>query len=188
MEQEHLNNVFGVRLRITTLRAATGTGVELLEYRAPRDGRPAPHDLRANDVAHWQITMNATGLERLLRPTRLFTLVSPDVTHDRCGARRVPLAACSFAIPMDTACAWSRNVWTTTAIQAIDNARMSRAMTLQPNAAASLEVRYGFSASRISSRCAITVLLARGLRRGRRCAGACTRASASRAPRSTTAR
>jgi catechol 2,3-dioxygenase-like lactoylglutathione lyase family enzyme len=80
VEQEHLNNVFGVRLRITTLRAATGTGVELLEYRAPRDGRPAPHDLRANDIAHWQITMSATGIERLLQPTRLFQLVSPDVT------------------------------------------------------------------------------------------------------------
>ena len=80
VEQEHLNNVFGVRLRITTLRAATGTGVELLEYRAPRDGRPAPHDLKANDVAHWQVTMTATGIERLLRPTRLFHLVSPDVT------------------------------------------------------------------------------------------------------------
>jgi catechol 2,3-dioxygenase-like lactoylglutathione lyase family enzyme len=80
VEQEHLNNVFGVRLRITTLRAAAGTGVELLEYRAPRDGRATPHDLRSNDLAHWQITMNATGLERLLQPTRLFTLVSPDVT------------------------------------------------------------------------------------------------------------
>jgi catechol 2,3-dioxygenase-like lactoylglutathione lyase family enzyme len=91
VEQEHLNNVFGVRLRITTLRAATGTGVELLEYRAPRDGRPAPHDLRANDVAHWQITMTATGIERLLRPTRLFQLVSPDVTRidaDRAGFSR----------------------------------------------------------------------------------------------------
>jgi catechol 2,3-dioxygenase-like lactoylglutathione lyase family enzyme len=81
VEQEHLNNVFGVRLRITTLRAATGTGVELLEYRAPRDGRPAPPDLKANDVAHWQVTMAATGIERLLRPTRLFQLVSPDVTR-----------------------------------------------------------------------------------------------------------
>lgn len=80
VEQEHLNNVFGVRLRITTLRAAAGTGVELLEYRAPRDGRPAPHDLKANDIAHWQVTMTATGIERLLRPTRLFQLVSPDVT------------------------------------------------------------------------------------------------------------
>ena len=80
VEQEHLNGVFGVRLRITTLRAARGTGVELLEYRAPRDGRPAPIDLRANDIAHWQITMRAAGVERLLQPSRLFSLVSPDVT------------------------------------------------------------------------------------------------------------
>jgi catechol 2,3-dioxygenase-like lactoylglutathione lyase family enzyme len=80
VEQEHLNNVFGVRLRITTLRASHGTGVELLEYRAPRDGRPTPVDLKANDLAHWQITMQATGLTHLLAPTRLFALVSPDIT------------------------------------------------------------------------------------------------------------
>ena len=80
VEQEHLNNVFGVRLRITTLRAPSGTGVELLEYRAPRDGRAAPFDLKANDQAHWQITVTAGDLARLLRPSRLFGLVSPDVT------------------------------------------------------------------------------------------------------------
>jgi catechol 2,3-dioxygenase-like lactoylglutathione lyase family enzyme len=80
VEQEHLNNVFGVRLRITTLRASHGTGVELLEYRAPRDGRPTPTDLKANDLAHWQITMQGTGVQHLLAPNRLFALVSPDVT------------------------------------------------------------------------------------------------------------
>jgi catechol 2,3-dioxygenase-like lactoylglutathione lyase family enzyme len=82
VEQEHLNGVFGVRLRITTLRAATGTGVELLEYRAPRDGRPPPPDLKANDIAHWQITMRGASalLDRLLLPSRMFGLVSPDIT------------------------------------------------------------------------------------------------------------
>ena len=54
-EQERLNNALGARLRITTLRAAAGPGVELLEYLAPRDGRPAPVDLKANDLAYWQI-------------------------------------------------------------------------------------------------------------------------------------
>jgi len=53
-EQEHLNSVFGARLRITALRARSGPGIELLEYLAPRDGRPMPSDERANDVAHWQ--------------------------------------------------------------------------------------------------------------------------------------
>lgn len=78
-EQERLNNVFGARLRITTLRAAGGPGVELLEYLAPGDGRPAPPDLRANDLAHWETTMTAATLEPLLPLARAhrLRLVSP---------------------------------------------------------------------------------------------------------------
>ncbi|HKQ62458.1 MAG TPA: VOC family protein [Candidatus Polarisedimenticolaceae bacterium] len=56
-EQEHLNNVFGARLRITTLRARGGPGIELLEYLAPRDGRPYPDDAHPNDLLHWQTTL-----------------------------------------------------------------------------------------------------------------------------------
>jgi catechol 2,3-dioxygenase-like lactoylglutathione lyase family enzyme len=85
IEQEHLNHVFGVRLRITTLRAAHGPGVELLEYLAPRDGRATPHDIRANDIAHWQITMDAVGTSALLEPSRLFSLVSPEVVTLEAG-------------------------------------------------------------------------------------------------------
>jgi catechol 2,3-dioxygenase-like lactoylglutathione lyase family enzyme len=79
IEQEHLNNVFGARLRITTLRAPDGPGVELLEYLAPRDGRPAPFDLKANDIGHWQTTLLTTAPEKLLDllRLRLFGLVSP---------------------------------------------------------------------------------------------------------------
>jgi catechol 2,3-dioxygenase-like lactoylglutathione lyase family enzyme len=79
-EQEHLNGVFGARLRITALRAPHGPGVELLEYLAPGDGRPAP-DVHANDVAHWQTTVIADAPERInaLLRQRIFTLVSPDV-------------------------------------------------------------------------------------------------------------
>ncbi len=54
-EQEHLNNVFGARLRITALRAGSGPGIELLEYLAPRDGRPMPVDTRSNDLWSWRI-------------------------------------------------------------------------------------------------------------------------------------
>jgi catechol 2,3-dioxygenase-like lactoylglutathione lyase family enzyme len=61
-EQEHLNNVFGARLRITTLRAAAGPGIELLEYLTPRDGRHRPRDTRANDIAHWQTTVSVDDL------------------------------------------------------------------------------------------------------------------------------
>jgi len=70
-EQEHLNNVRGARLRITALRAPRGgIGIEFLEYLAPRDGRPAPADQRANDLVHWQtglVTENPNGLAELLR-------------------------------------------------------------------------------------------------------------------------
>ena len=72
-EQEHLNNVFGARLRITALRAAAGPGIELLEYLAPTDGRPYPMDPKANDLFHWQTivsTADAGRAERLLRTAR----------------------------------------------------------------------------------------------------------------------
>lgn len=79
VEQEHLNNVFGARLRITALRAQEGPGIELLEYLAPRDGRPAPADQRANDVGHWQTTLVTASLDSLLPLARAHrvTLVSP---------------------------------------------------------------------------------------------------------------
>lgn len=78
-EQERLNNVFGARLRITTLRAPRGPGVELLEYLAPRDGRPAPLDLKANDLAHWQTTIAGGNVRALLDDQHGGGLVSPDV-------------------------------------------------------------------------------------------------------------
>jgi catechol 2,3-dioxygenase-like lactoylglutathione lyase family enzyme len=72
-EQEHLNNVFGARLRITTLRAATGPGIEFLEYLAPADGRPTPADTRANDLWHEQIqlvTADVAAAADVLRKAR----------------------------------------------------------------------------------------------------------------------
>jgi len=63
IEQERLNNVFGARLRITAVRAGAGPGIEFLEYLAPRDGRPAPKDLKANDLAHWQTKLVTGDIE-----------------------------------------------------------------------------------------------------------------------------
>ena len=77
-EQEHLNNVFGARLRITTLRAAQGPGVELLQYLAPGDGRPYPPDARANDLWHWETIVRAQRLDLVPVPGVL-TWVSPGV-------------------------------------------------------------------------------------------------------------
>ena len=58
-EQERLNAVRGAHLRITSLRAADGPGIEFLEYLAPRNGRPFPADERANDLVHWQTRLIA---------------------------------------------------------------------------------------------------------------------------------
>lgn len=77
-EQEHLNNVFGARLRITGLRAAAGPGIEFLEYLAPRDGRPVPGDVRANDVVHWQTEL-VTGDAEKAAAAAEYAWVSPGV-------------------------------------------------------------------------------------------------------------
>lgn len=81
IEQERLNSVFGARLRISGLKASAGPGIEFLEYLAPRDGRPAPLDLRANDLSHWQTTLRARSVERVSTRMRAAksTLVSPGV-------------------------------------------------------------------------------------------------------------
>jgi catechol 2,3-dioxygenase-like lactoylglutathione lyase family enzyme len=83
-EQEHLNNVFGARLRITGLRAPSGPGIELLEYLAPADGRPAPADMKANDLAHWQTTLHAPDAEEAAR--RLFDAGAGFVSPGAVGA------------------------------------------------------------------------------------------------------
>ncbi len=85
VEQEHLNNVFGVRLRITTLRAPEGPGIELLEYLAPRTGRETPRELAANDLAHWQTTVRMPQVEPFLRVLHGGWLVSPAVVAGPAG-------------------------------------------------------------------------------------------------------
>ncbi len=86
-EQEHLNNVFGARLRITALRGGTGPGIELLEYLAPRDGRPFPADEHANDIVHRHtilLTKVADAAARHLRGNSV-NFVSSDVVANHTG-------------------------------------------------------------------------------------------------------
>jgi len=66
-EQEHLNNVFGVHLRITALRGTSGPGIELLDYLAPRNGRPFPEDEHANDVVHRQTVLITRSADEVAR-------------------------------------------------------------------------------------------------------------------------
>ena len=91
-EQERLNGVFGARLRITTLRAPHGPGVELLEYRTPRDGRPRPSDARANDLLHWQTDLVA-GEPLAPLADRLFAARTAFVSP---GATELPDASLGF--------------------------------------------------------------------------------------------
>jgi len=69
-EQERLNNVFGARLRITALRAASGPGIEFLEYLTPRDGRPFPPGEKANDLIHWQTRFLGSSAEESAQTLR----------------------------------------------------------------------------------------------------------------------
>jgi catechol 2,3-dioxygenase-like lactoylglutathione lyase family enzyme len=69
-EQEHLNQVFGAHLRITGMRAASGPGIEFLEYLTPHDGRPRPRDVHANDIVHWQTMIATDDLDLLAKKLR----------------------------------------------------------------------------------------------------------------------
>jgi catechol 2,3-dioxygenase-like lactoylglutathione lyase family enzyme len=50
IEQERLSGVTGAHVRILSLRAQAGPGIEFLHYLTPTDGRPAPADTRAEDL------------------------------------------------------------------------------------------------------------------------------------------
>ena len=96
-EQEHLNNVFGARLLITSLGAAAGPAVEFLDYLAPATGRPTPLDTQANDLWYWHVTMmtpDIAALETRLRAAGA-RFVSPgvvDMPPDALGLGRALLA------------------------------------------------------------------------------------------------
>ncbi len=80
LELERLNNVYGARLKVTTLRSASGPGIELLEYLTPAScaegqtpmsqvklgdsapcGRAYPKDARPNDLIHSQTNIATTN-------------------------------------------------------------------------------------------------------------------------------
>jgi catechol 2,3-dioxygenase-like lactoylglutathione lyase family enzyme len=80
-EQEHLNNVFGAHLRITSLRGASGIGVELLEYITPRNGAPAPLNEKATDVAYHETVIAVDGLQETSQQSgsSQFIAFSPEI-------------------------------------------------------------------------------------------------------------
>lgn len=67
VEQERLNAVTGVRLRITALRGNFGPGIELLEYLSPRDGVLFPADNRVTDLWHWHVYLVTPDLAAVVK-------------------------------------------------------------------------------------------------------------------------
>ena len=80
-EQEHLNSVFGARLRITSLRSLEGPGIELLEFLAPGGGREMPGDEHANDLVHHQTRLVTDDIEAALKQIeeRHYQLISSGI-------------------------------------------------------------------------------------------------------------
>ena len=70
VEQEHLNQVFGARLRITALRVERGPGIEFLEYVTPPGGRRLPADSKASDLVFWHTLLTVNDFDGLLSSCR----------------------------------------------------------------------------------------------------------------------
>jgi catechol 2,3-dioxygenase-like lactoylglutathione lyase family enzyme len=59
IEQEHLDNLFGVKVRITGLRPGPRPpGIEFLEYLTPPGRRAMPVNTKANDLWSWQTRLS----------------------------------------------------------------------------------------------------------------------------------
>jgi len=72
IEQERLSAIPGVHVRITTLRAASGPGIELLDY-LTRGGRPIPADTMPDDLWAEEIVLHRADI-----PVAGETLRDPD--------------------------------------------------------------------------------------------------------------
>jgi catechol 2,3-dioxygenase-like lactoylglutathione lyase family enzyme len=81
-EQEHLNQVFGARLRITALRGGHGPGIEFLEYMTPPGGRALPATAKASDLIFWRTRLSVDHFDDVVSASRKdgLQLVSRQVT------------------------------------------------------------------------------------------------------------
>ncbi len=82
-EYEHLQGVFGLRMRVVRLRLG-GEQIELTEYLAPR-GRPIPVDARSNDRWFQHIAIITSDMERAYQWLRKHR-----VEHASTGPQRLP--------------------------------------------------------------------------------------------------
>jgi catechol 2,3-dioxygenase-like lactoylglutathione lyase family enzyme len=82
LEQAQLSGVAHPKVKITSLKASAGIGIELLEYLEPNDGRAMPIDTEANDGWCSQTTIVvADAIETTYQLTTAnFPLVSAEVS------------------------------------------------------------------------------------------------------------
>jgi catechol 2,3-dioxygenase-like lactoylglutathione lyase family enzyme len=97
-EQEHLDNVFGARVRVTSVRPPLQPPhVEFLDYVVPSDGRPMPREAKAKDIVHWQTEMVVDEIDAVVQRLREqgIRFVSPAVcsfTEKRLGFKKAIMA------------------------------------------------------------------------------------------------
>ncbi len=88
-EQEHLNQVFGAHLKITSLQAESGIGLEFLDYIAPPGGRQYPVDTKATDHWYWQTTFEVSDIHKLYKKLmeQGYSIVSENVVEINSSGR-----------------------------------------------------------------------------------------------------
>lgn len=82
-EYEHLQGVFGVRMRIVKMRLGEEF-IELTEYVAPK-GRPIPAEVRSNDRAFQHIAIIVSDMDKAYQRLRQYK-----VMHASTGPQRLP--------------------------------------------------------------------------------------------------
>ncbi|MEJ1962761.1 MAG: VOC family protein [Gammaproteobacteria bacterium] len=82
-DYEHLFGVFGMRLRVVRLKLG-GEHIELMQFLAPR-GRPAPADVRSNDVWFQHVAIIVNNMDEAYARLRSFK-----VEHASSGPQRLP--------------------------------------------------------------------------------------------------
>ncbi len=82
-EYEHLQGVFGVRMRIVRMRLGDEF-IELTEYLVPK-GKPIPPDVRSNDHAFQHVAIVVSDMDKAYRWLR-----KHKITHASTGPQRLP--------------------------------------------------------------------------------------------------
>ena len=80
-EQDGLDGLQDVRVRIRAHRCPQGPGIECLDYRSPSGGRPLPLDLAPQDGAHWQLRLRLVDLAPVAHAVESYggRLISPGI-------------------------------------------------------------------------------------------------------------